>query len=90
MGSRCARCVADHGDLKMIRKVERSGEELVLVLDEAELAALGAGEGAELEVCVEGDALVIRRATQTRAERLAAATDLLMTAHEETLRRLAL
>lgn len=74
----------------MIKRVERSGEELVLALDEALLEALGAGEGAELEVRVEGDAVVIRRAAQTREERLAAATDALMTAHEETLRRLAL
>ena len=66
------------------------GDELGLVLDKPLLERLRIGPDTPLEVRVEGEALVIRPAPGGgRRARIREATEKMMDAHAETLRKLA-
>lgn len=74
----------------VIRTLSVIGDELGLILDKRELEQLRIGPDTPLEVRVEGSALVIRAVEGGRRARVREATEKMMDAHAETLRKLAL
>jgi antitoxin component of MazEF toxin-antitoxin module len=73
------------------RTLTRMGDELGLILDKSLLEQLGLGADTPLDVRVEGQTLVIRAAGEgERRARVREATEKMMDAHAETLRKLAL
>ena len=75
----------------MRRTLTVVGDELGLLLDKSLLERLGIGPDTPLEVALEGQALVIRVAREDgRRARVREATEKMMDAHAETLRKLAL
>ena len=73
----------------MLTKLISVGNESALVIPGAMVEQLGLREGAELEVVIEGDSLVLRpvRGRETR-DRLQESAERLMDVHDETLRKL--
>lgn len=74
----------------MIKKLSAVGDGLGLVIEQPILDLLDIGEDTLLEVKTDGEALIIRPVKkQPLLDRALASADKLMTAHEETYRKLA-
>ena len=69
----------------MITKLKRSGDDVVLVLDEALLQDLGLDENSEVEVSTDGKVLIV---APTRAERFRKAMDEINRPYDGVFRRL--
>ncbi len=93
--ARCAAsfpCILDKTlEERVIRTLTVMGDELGLILDKSLLEQLRLGPDTPLELRVEGQTLVIRAAGEGgRRARIREATEKMMDAHAETLRKLAL
>lgn len=73
----------------MVTRLSIMGNGVVLPLEDSVLAALGVARDAEFEVSVEGDRIVLTPRRASRAERIEAAASRVLTAHDETFRKLA-
>jgi antitoxin component of MazEF toxin-antitoxin module len=74
----------------MIKKLSAVGNSLGLVIERPILELLNITKDTPLEIKTDGEALIIRPArARSQRDRVLAAADELMDAHEETFRRLA-
>lgn len=74
----------------MIKKLSTVGTSLGLIIERPILDLLNITEDTPLEVTTDGEALIIRPAKKlSQTDRVMAAADELMDAHEETFRKLA-
>jgi antitoxin MazE len=74
----------------MIRKLSAVGTNLGLIIEQPILDLLDITTDTLLEIKTDGEALIIRPMKQpSRAERVLAAADEIMDAHDETFRKLA-
>ncbi len=74
----------------MIKKLSTVGNSLGLIIERPLLDLLNITQDTPLEVTTDGEALIIRPAKkQSQTDRVMAAADELMDAHEETFRKLA-
>ncbi len=74
----------------MIRKLSAVGDSLGLIIERPILDLLAITEDTPLEVTTDGEALIIRPAKKIAPiDRVLAAADEIMDAHEETFRKLA-
>ena len=72
----------------MIKKLTAIGNSLGLIIEKPILELLDIDKETPLEVRTDGEALIIRP-KRSRKRRVQAATERLMQAHDETLRKLA-
>lgn len=73
----------------MLKKLSAVGNSLALIIERPILELLDIDKDTELEVRTDGEALIIRPAKLTKKARLAASTRRMLTAHRETLGKLA-
>lgn len=73
----------------MVTRLSIVGSAVVVPLEDSLLEAIGVTRDAEFEVSVEGDRIVLTPRRGDRAGRLAAAAERVLTAHDETFRKLA-
>ncbi|MDO9019987.1 MAG: hypothetical protein Q8S73_34335 [Deltaproteobacteria bacterium] len=73
----------------MVTRLSIVGSAVVLPLEDSLLEAVGVTRDAEFEVTVEGDRIVLTPRRASRAERIEAAASRVLTAHDETFRKLA-
>ncbi|HEX5521139.1 MAG TPA: hypothetical protein VFX29_05555 [Longimicrobiaceae bacterium] len=73
----------------MIKKLTTIGNSLGLVIDRPILDLLNIDRNTPLEVRTDGEALIIRPVAEEHSTRVRTATERMMDAHEDTLRRLA-
>lgn len=72
----------------MVSRVEALGTGVAIALDAEVAERFGLAQGAEVEVVVEDDRIVVIP-KRSRAARLAAAAEEVLSGHDETFRRLA-
>jgi antitoxin MazE len=74
----------------MTKKLSVVGDELALIIERPILELLDITKDTPLEIETDGEALIIRPAkTLSQMDRVVAAADEIMDAHEETFRKLA-
>ncbi len=73
----------------MIKKLCAVGNSLGLIIERPILELLDIDKDTELEVRTDGEALIIRPAKLSKKARVRASAKAMMSAHEDTLRKLA-
>ena len=73
----------------MVKKLSAIGNSLGIVIEPPLQAQLQIDRDTELEVTTDGERLVITPLRKPRAQRVTAATERVMAAHDATLRKLA-
>lgn len=73
----------------MVTKLSAIGTDLGLIIEKSLLRRLAIDADTALEVHMDGDSLVIRRASRDGRDRLIETADRLMDLHDETFRKLA-
>lgn len=73
----------------MVKKLSAVGNSLGIIIDRPILELLGITKDTPLEIRTDGEALIIRPATQDAKERIRESTKRMMAVHDETLRKLA-
>lgn len=73
----------------MIKKLSAVGNSLGLIIERPILELLNITKDTRLEVSTAGEALIIRPLSSAKRDRVVAAADELMNAHDETFRKLA-
>jgi antitoxin MazE len=73
----------------MIKKLSAVGNSLGFIIERPILELLNITKDTPLDVSTDGEALIIRPVTRSKMDRVIAAADELMDAHEETFRKLA-
>lgn len=73
----------------MIKKLSAVGNSLGFIIERPILELLNITKDTPLDVSTDGEALVIRPVRPSKMDRVVAAADELMGAHEETFRKLA-
>lgn len=73
----------------MIKKLSPVGNSLGLIIEKPVLDLLNITKDTALEVTTDGESLLIRPLRESKKDRLRASAKRMMTAHEETLRKLA-
>ncbi len=73
----------------MIKKLSAIGNSLGLIIERPILELLDIDKDTPLEVKTDGEALIIRPVKASKRERIRASSKRMMSAHAETLRKLA-
>jgi antitoxin MazE len=73
----------------MIKKLSAVGNSLGFIIERPILELLHITKDTPLDVSTDGEALIIRPVTSAKLDRVLAAADGLMDAHDETFRKLA-
>jgi antitoxin component of MazEF toxin-antitoxin module len=73
----------------MVKKLSAVGNSLGLIIERPILELLGITKDTELEIKTDGEALIIRPVKLGKKERIRQSSQRMMTAHAETLRKLA-
>ena len=73
----------------MVKRLSAVGNSLGLIIERPILDLLKITKDTELEITTDGEALIIRPLKERKLERVLAAADAVMDAHEETFRKLA-
>lgn len=73
----------------MIKKLSAVGNSLGLIIERPILELLRITKDTPLDISTDGEALIIRPVTSSKMDRVIAAADGLMDAHDETFRKLA-
>lgn len=73
----------------MIKKLSAVGNSLGFIIERPILELLHITKDTPLDVSTDGEALIIRPVTSPKLDRVLAAADGLMDAHDETFRKLA-
>jgi antitoxin MazE len=74
---------------RVIKKLTAVGNSLGFIIERPILELLNITKDTPLDVSTDGEALIIRPVTRSKMDRVIAAADELMDAHEETFRKLA-
>jgi len=73
----------------MIKKLSAVGNSLGFIIERPILELLRITKDTPLDISTDGEALIIRPVASSKMDRVIAAADALMDAHEETFRKLA-
>jgi len=73
----------------MIKKLSAVGNSLGFIIERPILELLRITKDTPLDISTDGEALIIRPVTSSKVDRVIAAADGLMDAHDETFRKLA-
>ncbi|MFT4571558.1 MAG: antitoxin MazE [Candidatus Binatia bacterium] len=73
----------------MIKKLSAVGNSLGFIIERPILDLLHITKDTPLDVSTDGEALIIRPVTSPKSDRVIAAADAIMDAHDETFRKLA-